>query len=95
MPLLYLLLSRDLEIIRLSRKTPIDVEELRDSAASVQCILDAVTERHDDLEGAPFLAHSLRSFVNIIGAAFFLQQRLDPAQQFQSFASELVSSIEC
>ncbi|KAI1783152.1 hypothetical protein LXA43DRAFT_1187180 [Ganoderma leucocontextum] len=49
-PILWLLLCRDFEIFRLCRKRVIHKDELWDSADTIHWVLDAVTERHDDLE---------------------------------------------
>ena len=50
-PLLWLLLRRDFEIFRLCRTTVIHKDELWDSADTLLWLFDAVTDRHDDLQG--------------------------------------------
>ncbi|PIL33826.1 hypothetical protein GSI_03532 [Ganoderma sinense ZZ0214-1] len=49
-PLLWLLLRRDFEIFRLCRHTLIHKDELWDSADTILWVLDAVSERHNDLD---------------------------------------------
>ncbi|PIL33838.1 hypothetical protein GSI_03544 [Ganoderma sinense ZZ0214-1] len=49
-PLLWLLLSRDFEIFRLCQHTVIHKDELWDSADTILWVLDAVSDRHNDLE---------------------------------------------
>ncbi|KAM5543336.1 hypothetical protein V8D89_003210 [Ganoderma adspersum] len=49
-PLLWLLLRRDFEIFRLCRHTLIHKDELWDSADTILWVLDATSERHNDLE---------------------------------------------
>lgn len=48
--LLYLLLERDLDIIRLSRSTILHKDELWDSANTLEWVYRAVNDRHRDLE---------------------------------------------
>ncbi|TBU25684.1 hypothetical protein BD311DRAFT_492317 [Dichomitus squalens] len=48
-PLLYLLLKRDFEIMRLARTQCLHVDELFDSMSTVMWVMEAVNERHDSL----------------------------------------------
>ncbi|PCH42592.1 hypothetical protein WOLCODRAFT_102387 [Wolfiporia cocos MD-104 SS10] len=50
MPLLYLLMRRDLSIMRVSQSKAIDQRELRDSVHSIWTVLSAVNSRYQDLE---------------------------------------------
>ena len=52
-PLLYLLLKRDFEIMRLARTQCLHVDELFDSMNTIIWVFQAVNDRHDDLAGAP------------------------------------------
>ncbi|KAL6299183.1 hypothetical protein BKA93DRAFT_612607 [Sparassis latifolia] len=49
-PLIYLLLKRDFEIVRLCRTKVIDRNELRDCADSLKWVFDAVQARYDELK---------------------------------------------
>ena len=51
-PLLYLLLKRDFEIMRLARTQCLHVDELFDSMNTIIWVFQAVNDRHDDLAGA-------------------------------------------
>ncbi len=51
-PLLYLLLKRDFEIMRLARNQCLHVDELYDSMSTILWVFGAVNDRHDDLAGA-------------------------------------------
>ncbi|PIL29961.1 hypothetical protein GSI_07872 [Ganoderma sinense ZZ0214-1] len=48
-PLLYLLLKRDFEIMRLARTQCLHVDELYDSMCTILWVFEAVNDRHDDL----------------------------------------------
>ncbi|TBU21891.1 hypothetical protein BD311DRAFT_869699 [Dichomitus squalens] len=48
-PLLYLLLKRDFEIMRLARTQCLNVDELYDSMCTIIWVIEAVDERHDEL----------------------------------------------
>ncbi|KAI9068344.1 hypothetical protein FKP32DRAFT_1587743 [Trametes sanguinea] len=48
--LIYLLLKRHFEVMRLCRKKVISKDELGDAAKTIKLVMDAVTQRHDDLE---------------------------------------------
>ena len=52
LPLLYLLLKRDFEIMRLARTHHLSADELRDSMCTVDQVMKAVSDRHKNLVGA-------------------------------------------
>ena len=49
-PLLYLLLKRDFEIMRIAQHTVLHKDELWDSANTIEWVFQAVGERHRNLE---------------------------------------------
>ncbi|KAI9069959.1 hypothetical protein FKP32DRAFT_1558713, partial [Trametes sanguinea] len=73
-PLLYLLLERDFRVMRIAQQKVINKDELWDAADTIHWVLQAVDYRYGDLQGSS-------SSSDIFG-----QQKLDPRQQFKSFA---------
>ena len=90
MPLIYLLLRRDFEILRLCRTTVIHKDELWDSADTMVWVFDAVDFRHNDLEGTSTVFSTIDTYERLC-IALFKQQKLDVGPQFKNWASELVS----
>ncbi|KAI0737618.1 hypothetical protein C8Q80DRAFT_1212220 [Daedaleopsis nitida] len=70
-PMLYLLLKKDYEVMRIARKKVINKDELWDAADTIEWVLHAVHFRYKDLQD------------------IFRQQKLDPRQQFRTFACGL------
>ena len=50
-PMLYLLLKKDYEVMRLARKKVINKDELWDAADTIEWVLQAVNFRYKDLQG--------------------------------------------
>lgn len=60
--MLYLLLKKDYEVMRLARKKVINKDELWDAADTIEWVLQAVDFRYKDLQGlARHLLHMSRS----------------------------------
>ena len=51
LPIMYLLLSRDLDVFRVAQDQVLDEEELDDASSSFWWILDAAEARTNDLKG--------------------------------------------
>ncbi|KAJ7693840.1 hypothetical protein B0H17DRAFT_981213 [Mycena rosella] len=71
LPLIYLLLERDFQVIRACQTRILHPDELWDSADTIGWTINAANERVDLLESS------------------FKQQKVDPKQQFKSFAHGL------
>lgn len=91
LPLLYLLLKRHLEIIRICQHRTVSTAVLRAAAISILTVMDAVRRRVNDLTCKHTAKRRDSRLANGLTATF-IHQRLDPGQQFRSFAHGLVRS---
>ena len=56
-PMLYLLLKKDYEVMRLARKKVVSKDELWDAADTIEWVLQAVDFRYKDLQGTVSMTH--------------------------------------
>jgi len=72
----------------------VDFRDLWESAQSIGYVKDAITYRVDGLNSLSVHSSAIRcaNLINLL-TDNFLQQRLDPEKQFQSFAHGIVSRL--
>lgn len=58
-PLLYLLLKRDFEIMRIAQHTVLHKDELWDSANTIDWVFQAIGDRHHNLESECLLSRHM------------------------------------
>jgi len=92
-PLLYLLMKRHYEIMRIMRTTVVNARELSEGREGILCACRAVTYRIEELTSVSISFSSAACHTNLIDPLSdnFSQQRLDPEKQFQTFAYGIVS----
>jgi hypothetical protein len=88
-PLLYLLMKRHYEIMRIMRTKILNMRELLEGVQGIEYINDAVFDRVQDLTRMSVSPSTAACYVNLI-IDNFAQQKLDPEKQFQSFAFGIV-----
>ena len=89
LPMLYLLLKRDLQRISLARKHVLSDSELPDALETILCITLAVQYRIVDLRGEKTATEPINS-AHSASLAIFEQQSSSPTEQFATFAKGLV-----
>jgi hypothetical protein len=92
-PLLYLLMKRHYEIMRIMRTKVVNARELSEGRDGILCVYRAVTYRIEELTSVLILSSSAAYHTNLTDPRSdnFSQQRLDPQKQFQTFAYGIVS----
>jgi hypothetical protein len=94
-PLLYLLMKRHYEIMRIMRTKVVNARELSEGRDGILCVYRAVTDRIEELTSVSILSFSAAYHTNLTDprSDIFSQQRLDPQKQFQTFAYGIVSHV--
>ena len=91
-PLLYLLMKRHYEIMRIMRTKILNMRELLEGAHGILYINEAVEYRVQELTRMSVSPSTVACYANLI-IDNFTQQKLDPEKQFQSFAYGIVGYL--
>jgi hypothetical protein len=92
-PLLYLLMKRHYEIMRIMRTKIVNVHELIEGKDGISCVHRVIEDRVEDLTRVSVSFSSTARYLSLINplSDIFSQQRLDPEKQFQTFTYGIVS----
>jgi hypothetical protein len=92
-PLLYLLMKRHYEIMRIMRTKVVDARELSEGSDSILCVYRAVRYRIEELTSVSVSSSFAACYTYLIDPLSdnFSQQRLDPKKHFKTFTYGIVS----